>query len=205
MKRLIKRLMDILIAVLVLTLFSPVLILVFLIILIDSGLPIFFRQRRPGYREKPFTLIKFRTMTNARGKDGELLPDGARLTGVGRVIRKLSLDELPQFFNVLVGQMSTVGPRPLLMEYLPLYSREQKKRHDVKPGITGWAQVNGRNALDWKQRFQLDVWYVENHSLGLDLKILAMTFIKVLKREGISGEGSATMEKFKGNNKEDGS
>lgn len=191
--------MDILISILVLTLFSPLLLIVSLVILIDSGWPVFFRQQRPGCKEKPFTLIKFRTMTNAKGKDGQLLPDGARLTGAGRIIRKLSLDELPQFFNVLAGQMSVVGPRPLLMEYLPLYNERQKKRHDVKPGITGWAQVNGRNAVDWKKRFELDVWYVENHTLVLDLKILAITFIKVLKREGISGEGSATMEKFKGN------
>jgi sugar transferase EpsL len=195
----IKRLIDLVIAVLVLIVFSPVMVIVALVILIDSGFPAFFRQQRPGYKEKPFTLVKFRTMKNTVGEDGELLPDGARLTGVGRVLRKFSLDELPQFFNVLTGRMSVVGPRPLLMEYLPLYNERQRKRHLVKPGITGWAQVNGRNAVDWPRRFELDVWYVENHSLMLDFKILSITFIKVLKREGISAEGSATMEKFRGN------
>ncbi len=197
-KSLIKRLGDILFAVMVLVLFSPVFVFVAIVILLDSGRPVFFRQQRPGWREKPFRLFKFRTMKNTYDETGQLLPDGLRLTAVGQWLRKLSLDELPQFINVLKGEMSVVGPRPLLMEYLPLYSLEQKKRHAMRPGITGWAQVHGRNAVDWEERFRLDVWYVEHWSLLLDCKILAKTISMVLKREGISATGSATMEKFCG-------
>lgn len=193
-----KRLFDMGCALIVLLLFSPVLLLVSLVICFDSGLPVFFRQQRPGWHEKPFCLYKFRTMKNTYDKNGQLLPDGQRLTGVGRWLRQLSLDELPQFINVLKGEMSVVGPRPLLMEYLPLYNEEQKKRHGVKPGITGWAQVHGRNTVDWEERFRLDVWYVEHWSLRLDAQILVKTLFKVLRREGISAEGSATMEKFRG-------
>ncbi|MCP5047323.1 MAG: sugar transferase [bacterium] len=199
MKNLIKRVMDILIALPVLVIFSPVMVVITVVILLDSGFPVFFRQQRPGLNEEPFVLVKFRTMKNTCDEKGELLPDGQRLTGVGKWLRKLSLDELPQFLNVLKGEMSVVGPRPLLMEYLPLYNERQKMRHWVRPGITGWAQVNGRNAVNWQERFQLDVWYVENRSLALDFKILVMTFFKVLKREGISSEGNATVERFKGN------
>jgi sugar transferase EpsL len=163
------------------------------------GKPVFYRQKRPGLNAVPFDLYKFRTMTTARGSDGNLLPDSERMTAIGKVIRRYSIDELPQLFNVLARKMSLVGPRPLLMEYLPLYSFEQFRRHEVKPGITGWAQVNGRNVISWKQRFELDVWYVDHYSFSLDLKILWMTLAKVFKREGINQPGQATMEKFKGN------
>lgn len=163
------------------------------------GSPIFFRQTRPGLYGQPFQMIKFRTMTDARGADGTLLPDEERLTSFGRFLRASSLDELPELWNVLKGNMSLVGPRPLLMEYLPLYSREQARRHEVRPGITGWAQVNGRNALDWGDKFQLDIWYVDHRSIWLDIKILLITVRKVLLREGISAAGEATMPKFTGN------
>ena len=162
------------------------------------GSPVFFRQLRPGLHGLPFQMIKFRTMTDARGLNGQLLPDSDRLTPFGRFLRSSSLDELPELWNVLKGDMSLVGPRPLLMEYLPLYSPEQARRHEVRPGITGWAQVNGRNALSWEEKFKLDVWYVDHRSLWLDIKILWLTVCKVLGREGISGEGEATMSKFTG-------
>ena len=162
------------------------------------GSPILFKQKRPGYKEKIFGIYKFRTMTNDIDEDGNLLPDEQRLVGVGKFIRSTSLDELPQLFNVLKGEMSFVGPRPLLIEYLDLYDDEQKRRHDVKPGITGWAQVNGRNAISWEQKFEYDVWYVDNQSFWLDMKILWMTFLKVVKRSDISSNTSATMEKFTG-------
>ncbi len=162
------------------------------------GRPVFFRQLRPGLHGLPFQMIKFRTMTDACGPSGQLLPDSDRLTPFGRFLRSSSLDELPELWNVLKGDMSLVGPRPLLMEYLPLYSPEQARRHEVRPGITGWAQVNGRNALSWEEKFKLDVWYVDHHSLWLDIKILWLTVRKVLVREGISGEGEATMSKFTG-------
>ena len=162
------------------------------------GRPVFFRQLRPGLHGLPFQMIKFRTMTDACGPSGQLLPDSDRLTPFGRFLRSSSLDELPELWNVLKGDMSLVGPRPLLMEYLPLYSPEQARRHEVRPGITGWAQVNGRNALSWEEKFKLDVWYVDHHSLRLDIKILWLTVRKVLVREGISGEGEATMSKFTG-------
>ena len=164
-----------------------------------SGESPFFFQQRPGFKGKPFKFIKFKTMNDKRNAMGDLLSDAERMTTIGRVIRRTSLDELPQLFNVLLGQMSFVGPRPLLMEYLPLYSEQQNKRHNVMPGITGWAQVNGRNAISWEKKFQLDLWYVENQSFFLDFIILYKTFKKVLIREGISGIGEATVEKFKGN------
>lgn len=162
------------------------------------GSPVFFRQVRPGLHGKPFMMVKFRTMTDARGPDGALLPDAERLTPFGRFLRASSLDELPELWNVLKGDMSLVGPRPLLMDYLPLYSPEQARRHEVRPGITGWAQVNGRNALSWDEKFKLDVWYVDNRSLWLDIRILWLTVKKVLVREGISAEGEATMPRFTG-------
>jgi len=179
-------------------LFLPVMVVVAILILFWDGRPVIFRQKRPGKDEKIFEIYKFRTMTNERDESGNLLPDEQRLKGIGKFIRSTSLDELPQLFNVLKGDMSFVGPRPLLVEYLPLYNETQRKRHNVLPGITGWAQVNGRNAISWEQKFEYDVWYVENQSFLLDMKILWMTFLKVVKRSGISQEGRATMEKFKG-------
>ena len=166
------------------------------------GSPILFRQKRPGYKEEIFGIYKFRTMTNEKDKFGNLLPDDKRLVGIGKFIRSTSLDELPQLFNVLKGEMSFVGPRPLLEEYLPLYNEKQKRRHDVKPGITGWAQVNGRNAISWDQKFDYDVWYVDNQSFWLDIKILWLTFLKVVKRSDISSGTSSTMEKFTGSKNE---
>ena len=163
------------------------------------GIPILFTQSRPGYKEKIFTIYKFRTMSNEVDENGKLLEDEKRLVGVGKFIRSTSLDELPQLFNVLKGEMSFVGPRPLLVEYLKLYNDEQAKRHDVKPGITGWAQINGRNAISWEKKFEYDVWYVENQSFMLDMKIIWITFLKVLHRNDISSDRSVSMEKFKGN------
>jgi sugar transferase EpsL len=195
----IKRVVDIVGASVGIILFAPVMLVVALLVLLTMGRPVLFRQQRPGLRGKPFTLYKFRTMRDARTPSGELLPDALRLTKFGRWLRSTSLDELPELFNVLKGEMSLVGPRPLLMEYLPRYSPEQARRHDVKPGITGWAQVNGRNALSWEEKFRLDVWYVHHWNLWLDMKILLLTIWKVLKREGISAEGSATMPVFTGN------
>lgn len=197
----LKSLFDRTLALLLIILFSPIYIIVSLLILWKMGTPILFRQKRPGYKEKIFTIYKFRTMTNEKDANGELLADEQRLVGVGKFIRSVSLDEFPQLFNVLKGDMSFVGPRPLLMEYLSLYNNEQKRRHDAKPGITGWAQVNGRNAISWEQKFELDAWYVDNQSFWLDIKILWMTFLKVIKRSDISSSSSATMEKFRGNTK----
>ncbi len=195
-----KRAFDLALTLPGLLVISPLLLLLALTVLLVHGWPIFFRQTRPGYRGEPFDLYKFRTMKDLRGPEGELLPDEHRITGLGRWLRSLSLDELPELFNVVKGEMSLVGPRPLLMQYLSRYSREQARRHDVLPGITGWAQVNGRNAVTWQEKFQLDLWYVDNWSLWLDLKILAITLWKVLKREGISQPGHATAEEFMGNN-----
>jgi len=195
----IKRVIDIVGAAAGIILFAPVMLVVALLVLLTMGRPVLFRQQRPGLGGKPFTLYKFRTMRDARTPSGELLADELRLTTFGKWLRSTSLDELPELFNVLKGDMSLVGPRPLLMEYLPRYSPEQARRHEVKPGITGWAQVNGRNALSWEEKFRLDVWYVDNWNLWLDLKILLLTIWKVLKREGISAEGSATMPVFTGN------
>jgi lipopolysaccharide/colanic/teichoic acid biosynthesis glycosyltransferase len=193
-----KRIFDFVTSVLALFVLAVPLIVLILQIRRKLGSPVFFRQTRPGRHGKPFEMIKFRTMTQARGPDGELLPDGDRLTALGRFLRASSLDELPELWNVLKGEMSLVGPRPLLMAYLPLYSPEQARRHEVKPGITGWAQVNGRNALSWEEKFKLDVWYVDHRSLWLDFKILWLTVRKVLVREGISAQGDATMPVFRG-------
>lgn len=194
-----KLLFDKTLALLLIILFLPIYIIVSLLIWLKMGKPILFKQLRPGKDEKIFGIYKFRTMTNEVDENGVLLPDEKRLIGIGKFIRSTSLDELPQLFNVLRGEMSFVGPRPLLVEYLPLYSERQKRRHDVLPGITGWAQVNGRNAISWAQKFEYDVWYVENQSFFLDMKILWMTFLKVIKRSDISSNSSATMEKFTGN------
>jgi len=181
----------------------PVVGLIALFVWIKYGRPVFFRQLRPGYRDEPFWVIKFRTMTEEKDADGNILPDELRLTSLGRFLRTYSLDELPEFFNVLRGEMSIVGPRPLLMHYLDLYTAEQRRRHTVLPGITGWAQVNGRNILTWEDKFDLDIWYVDNWSLGLDFKIIGMTAWKVLKREGISQPGHATAEAFTGSDPQD--
>ncbi len=194
-----KRLFDIVLAIFLISLFFPFYILVSLLIVMRMGTPILFTQSRPGYKEKIFKIYKFRTMSNEVDEKGELLEDEKRLIGVGKFIRSTSLDELPQLFNVLKGEMSFVGPRPLLVEYLKLYNDKQAKRHDVKPGITGWAQVNGRNAISWEKKFEYDVWYVENQSFMLDMKIIWITFLKVLHRNDISSDRSVSMEKFKGN------
>lgn len=197
-----KSIFDKILALFLIILFSPIYIVVSLLIFFKMGSPILFRQKRPGYKEKIFGIYKFRTMTNEKDANGNLLPDDKRLVGIGKFIRSTSLDELPQLFNVLKGEMSFVGPRPLLEEYLPLYNEKQKRRHDVKPGITGWAQVNGRNAISWEQKFDYDVWYVDNQSFWLDIKILWLTFLKVVKRSDISSSTSSTMEKFTGSKNE---
>ncbi|MDD5585705.1 MAG: sugar transferase [Alphaproteobacteria bacterium] len=194
-----KRAMDILLSSLLLALAALPLAVIALMVRIKLGSPVLFRQIRPGLNGKPFVMYKFRTMIDARDAGGLDLPDSDRMTPFGRWLRSTSLDELPELWNVLKGDMSLVGPRPLLMEYLPLYSPEQARRHEARPGVTGWAQVNGRNALTWEDRFKLDVWYVENRSFWLDLKILLMTVMKVLMRKDISAEGHVTIEKFKGN------
>ena len=194
-----KRLFDIILSLFFILLFFPVMIVVYVLLYFKVGSPVIFKQKRPGYKEQIFEIFKFRTMSNEKDENGNLLPDEVRLSGIGKSIRSLSLDELPQLFNVLKGDMSFVGPRPLLIEYLPLYNETQRKRHDVKPGITGWAQVNGRNAISWEQKFEYDVWYVEHQSFLLDLKIIWMTFLKVIRRSGISSDTHVTMEKFKGN------
>jgi len=196
-----KRLLDLVVAAIALLLLSPILLLTMLAVRLFLGTPVIFRQQRPGYQGRPFFLYKFRTMTDASDPAGNLLPDSERLTPLGRFLRALSLDELPELFNILRGEMSLVGPRPLLMEYLPRYSPEQMRRHDAWPGLTGWAQVNGRNALTWADKFRLDVWYVEHWSFWLDIKIILLTFWKVLKREGVSQPGQATTEYFMGNEK----
>lgn len=193
-----KRLLDILLAGGALLVFSPVLVVLALLIRRQMGPPALFRQVRPGLHGEPFEMMKFRTMRNALGADGQPLPDAERLTPLGRFLRSTSLDELPELWNVVRGDMSLVGPRPLLMEYLPRYSAEQARRHDVRPGLTGWAQVNGRNALSWEGKFALDIWYVDNRSVWLDIRIIWLTVVKVLQRDGISAEGEATMAKFEG-------
>ena len=200
----IKRLFDIVASAVGLLLLSPVLIAIAVASRLSMGPGVLFRQQRPGRGGRVFTMYKFRTMRDAFDASGAQLPDSERITRVGGVLRRWSLDELPELFNVLKGDMSLVGPRPLLVEYLPLYSPEQARRHEVRPGITGWAQVNGRNAISWEQKFELDVWYVDNHSLGLDLKILFMTVAPVFRREGISQEGHATAERFEGSPFRDG-
>lgn len=194
-----KRLMDIFGAVIGLLLLAPVIVLLAVLVRFKLGRPVLFRQIRPGKGGKAFQMAKFRTMTDDRDANGDLLPDAARLTSFGRFLRSSSLDELPELWNVLMGDMSLVGPRPLLMEYLPLYSKRQARRHELRPGITGWAQINGRNALSWEEKFELDVWYVENRTLWLDIKILFLTVLKVVKRDDISQDGEATMTRFTGN------
>jgi lipopolysaccharide/colanic/teichoic acid biosynthesis glycosyltransferase len=191
-----KRFFDLLVSVISAPVWGVLVAVVGALIRVLDGPPVFFRQTRPGYKGRPFELMKFRTMTDERDETGELLPDSERIGRLGGFLRKTSLDELPEMLNVLKGDMSLVGPRPLLMEYLGRYSPEQSRRHDVPPGITGWAQVNGRNALSWDDKFALDIWYVDNHSLALDLKILGKTVGQVLSREGISADGHATMPKF---------
>ena len=194
----IKRAFDILISLAALLLLWPVLLVLAVLVRVKLGPPALFRQQRPGLHGRPFTMLKFRTMTDARDTQGNLLPDGERLSSFGRSLRSTSLDELPELINVLAGDMSLVGPRPLLMRYLDRYTPEQMRRHEVRPGITGWAQVNGRNAITWDQKFALDIWYVDHHSLRLDMRILWLTVRNVLRREGISQAGEATMEEFLG-------
>lgn len=201
-KNLIKPILDFILAFLLIIVFSPIILIVALLIKLKLGSPILFTQERPGLNGKIFRIYKFRTMSDERDSKGDLLSDELRLKGFGKLIRKSSLDELPQLFNVLRGEMSFVGPRPLLVEYLKLYNQEQAKRHNVKPGITGWAQVNGRNAISWEEKFKLDVYYVEHISFMLDCKILYMTFFKVLKRKDINSNTNITMEKFTGNKSE---
>lgn len=199
-----KRAFDLIVSLFALMLLWPIILLVALFVRIKLGTPVLFKQTRPGLNGDPFDMLKFRSMLDAADKDGNPLPDEQRLTRFGRILRSTSLDELPGLINVLKGDMSLVGPRPLLMQYLPLYSAEQARRHSVRPGITGWAQINGRNAINWEDKFELDVWYVDNQSFMLDLKILLLTVIKVFKREGIASATSVTMEGFKGsNNKSD--
>jgi len=193
-----KRLFDLLVTTLGLIIILPLMLVLSLLVWIFLGTPVLFRQQRPGYKGRPFITYKFRTMTDRCGPDGNLLPDPERLTPFGRFLRSTSLDDLPQLFNVLRGEMSLVGPRPLLMQYLKRYTPEQMRRHDVLPGITGWAQINGRNTLDWENKFRLDVWYVDHWSLWLDTKILILTPWKVFKREGINQPGHVTAEEFKG-------
>lgn len=200
-----KRIFDLLLTILGLALLAPILLVVAVLVGIYHGSPVIFTQKRPGFKGTPFHIYKFRTMTDARDENGAPLPDADRLTRLGRFLRSSSLDELPELFNVLRGEMSLVGPRPLLMQYLERYSPEQARRHDALPGITGWAQVNGRNALTWDDKFRLDVWYVDNWSLWLDIKIIFLTVWKVLKREGISQPGHATAEEFKGSERPAGS
>ena len=194
-----KRAFDLVAGLLLGLLLLPVVALLWVLVRVKLGAPVFFRQRRPGMDERIFTMVKFRTMTDARDAQGNLLPDAVRLTPFGRFLRASSLDELPELWNVLRGEMSFVGPRPLLVQYLERYSPEQRRRHAVRPGITGWAQVNGRNALSWQQKFAHDLWYVDHLSFGLDLHILWRTVAKVFQREGISQAGEATMEEFMGN------
>ncbi len=194
-----KRIFDIVFISIGIIIFWPFLLLLIISIGVLIGKPILFRQIRPGLHGIPFCIYKFRTMVDMRDVHGNLLPDETRLTQFGRFLRSTSIDELPELWNVIKGDMSLVGPRPLLMEYLPLYSVKQLRRHEIKPGITGWAQINGRNAINWRERFELDIWYIDNRSLWLDIKILFLTLLKVFRREGITQEGKATMSKFMGN------
>lgn len=195
-----KRVFDILLSIFLIIIFLPIIFIVSILVLIFMGYPIIFRQKRAGYKERAFVIYKFRTMNNKKDTNGNLLEDDKRLNCFGKILRHTSLDELPQLINILKGDMSIVGPRPQLVEYLPLYNERQKKRHDVKPGITGWAQINGRNDISWTQKFEYDVWYVENQSFLLDMKILGKTFIHFFRPQGVSQEGFATVEKFNGKN-----
>ena len=194
----LKRTFDFIIAFTALLMLLPFLLLLGFAVRILLGTPILFRQQRPGLHGKPFDMVKFRTMTEDKDRAGRLLPDAERLTSFGRLLRSTSLDELPELWNVLKGEMSLVGPRPLLMEYLPLYSQHQMRRHELRPGVTGWAQINGRNALSWEEKFALDVWYIENRSFWLDLQIILKTAAKVFSRAGVSADGDVTMPRFKG-------
>ena len=196
-----KRIFDFLVAAILILILSPIFLVVSILVRIYLGKPVLFGQKRPGYKGQPFYIFKFRSMTEARSKEGVLLPDERRLTSLGRFLRATSLDELPELFNILRGEMSLVGPRPLLMQYMDRYNSEQARRHNVLPGLTGWAQVNGRNALDWEDKFVLDVWYVDNWSFWLDIKILFLTIWKVFKHEGINQPGHATAEEFRGSPK----
>lgn len=193
-----KRLFDLLVAIPLSIIAFPVIIITAILIRVKLGAPVLFKQQRPGMHGRPFYMYKFRSMTDERDHTGQLLPDEVRLTSFGKLLRKLSLDELPQLWNVVKGDISLVGPRPLLMDYLPLYTKEQARRHNVKPGITGWAQVNGRNAISWEEKFELDVWYVDNRSFLLDLKIIFLTALKVVKSEGVSSSNHVTMPVFRG-------
>ncbi|WP_428144135.1 sugar transferase, partial [Bradyrhizobium sp.] len=199
----VKRAFDLVVSISLLALFAPLILIVALLVRIKLGSPVLFRQQRPGLHAQPFEMLKFRTMTDVRAADGTLLADAERLPAFGRFLRTSSLDEMPGLINVVKGEMSLVGPRPLLMQYVPLYDDFQARRHEVRPGITGWAQVNGRNALSWDEKFAHDVWYVDNRSLWLDLKILLLTALKVVRRDGISAAGEATMPFFRGNRRSD--
>lgn len=196
-----KRLLDLAITIPALLIISPIALFISVLIRLKMGRPVLFMQERPGLGGEHFNLIKFRTMTEERCIDGQLLPDSQRLTPLGRKLRSLSMDETPELINVLKGEMSLVGPRPLLMEYLPLYSEEQMRRHEVRPGITGWTQVNGRNAISWDEKFKLDIWYIDNQSFAIDLRILILTIKRVIARDGINAVGDATMPKFQGSGK----
>jgi len=197
-RRFLKRPMDFILSLMAIIVLSPVLIIVAILVRFKLGSPVLFKQKRPGLNEKIFTMYKFRTMTDEKDENGELLPDSVRLTKFGRMLRSTSLDELPELFNILKGDMSIVGPRPLLIEYLPLYNEKQKHRHDVRPGLSGLAQVNGRNAISWEDKFDYDVEYVDKISFSMDLKLIVQTFLKVFKREGVNKSENVTMEKFKG-------
>ncbi|MGD8634049.1 MAG: sugar transferase [Anaerolineales bacterium] len=199
-----KRILDLMLTIVGGVILLPFMLLIALAVFLSMGRPVLFRQTRPGLRGQPFELYKFRTMRETRDEQGRLLPDSERLTGIGRFLRSLSLDELPELWNVLRGEMSLVGPRPLLMQYLERYTPQQARRHEVLPGITGWAQINGRNALTWEDKFRFDVWYVENRTVWLDLKILFITLWKTIKREGISQQGHATAEEFMGSSEDSG-
>ena len=194
-----KRIFDLILVIPGMLVLSPLFLIISVLVWVKFGVPIIFRQQRPGYRGKPFWIYKFRSMTDTRDTNGYLLPDEQRLTHLGKLLRSTSLDELPELYNVVRGDMSLVGPRPLLMQYLERYSPEQARRHAVLPGVTGWAQVNGRNAITWQEKFALDVWYVDHRSLGLDIRILLQTLVKTLRREGINQPGQATAEEFMGN------
>lgn len=197
-RKYIKRILDFILSLIALVILSPIILVIAILVRIKLGSPVIFKQKRPGLNEKIFTLYKFRTMTDAKDENGNLLPDNIRLTKFGKILRSTSLDELPELFNILKGDMSIVGPRPLLVKYLPLYNKSQKHRHDVRPGFTGWAQCNGRNALSWEEKFDLDIYYVNHLSFFIDVKILFKTIKIVLLREGISSDTSVTMEEFRG-------
>ncbi|MDB3965385.1 sugar transferase [Amylibacter sp.] len=199
----VKRFLDVSLSLIALFVLAPILITIAVLIRVKLGSPIFFKQIRPGICAKPFEMIKFRTMTNDLDVNGDQLPDSARLTVFGQFLRSSSLDELPELWNVVMGDMSLVGPRPLLTEYVALYSEEQARRHSVRPGLSGWAQINGRNAISWEEKFKLDVWYVDNHSIWLDIKVIGLTLKKILARDGISSDGEVTVEYFKGNKTND--